>query len=82
MRYLHDKLELDEERLVYAGDSGNDRAAMLTGFNVVVVANASSVLKESLWEEAVNLGIDSRIYFARTAYALGVLEGCQHFGIV
>jgi HAD superfamily hydrolase (TIGR01484 family) len=82
VRYLHDKLGVDEDRLVYAGDSGNDRAAMLTGFNVVVVANASSTLKESIWEEAVNLGIDSRIYFALAPYAHGVLEGCQHFGIV
>ena len=82
VRYLHDTLGLDQDRLVYAGDSGNDRAAMLSGFNVIVVANALDTLKATIREQAETLGLDHRIYFAKTPYAHGVLEGCRRFGIL
>lgn len=82
VRYLHDRSGIPEERLVYAGDSGNDRAAMLSGFNVVVVGNAPDAFKEAIRSEAEGLGIGSRVYVADTSYARGVLEGCRHFGVL
>ncbi len=82
LRYLHDHSAVPEERLVYAGDSGNDRAAMLSGFNVVVVGNAPESFKESIRLEADALGIGARVYIAGEAYARGVLEGCRYFGIL
>ena len=82
VRYLHDRLGVGEDRLVYAGDSGNDRAVMLSGFNVVVVGNASPSLKEEIRLESERLRIGSRIYFARALYAQGVLEGGRHFEIL
>jgi sucrose-6F-phosphate phosphohydrolase len=82
VRYLHDHSGVDESRLVYAGDSGNDRAAMLTGFRVIVVGNADESLKKDLGIEAVAQGIAAKVYFAREKYAKGVLEGLQHFGLV
>lgn len=81
VRYLHDRTGVDEDHLVYAGDSGNDRAAMLTGYRVIVVANAPAELKAELREEAARAGIGERLYFARSPYAAGVLEGCRHFGL-
>lgn len=80
--YLHDHSGVDEQHLVYAGDSGNDRAAMLTGYRVIVVGNADPMLKEDLDVESAARGIDERIYFAERAYARGVLEGLQHFGVL
>jgi len=80
VRYLHDCSGVDEEHLVYAGDSGNDRAAMLTGFRVIVVGNADEELKKDLGIESVARGIAERIYFAEHPYARGVLEGLRHFG--
>jgi len=82
VRYLHDHSGVDEMHLVYAGDSGNDRAAMLTGFRVIVVGNADEALKKDLGIESVAQGIADRIYFAEHPYARGVLEGLQHFGFV
>lgn len=82
VRYLHDHSGVEERRLVYAGDSGNDRAAMLTGFRVIVVGNADEELKKDLGIEAVAQGIAERIYFAEHPYAKGVLEGLRHFGFV
>lgn len=82
VRYLHDQSGVDEEHLVYAGDSGNDRAAMVAGFRVIVVANADEELKKDLGIEAVGQGIAEKIYFAEHPYAKGVLEGLRHFGLV
>lgn len=82
VRYLHDRSGMAEEHLVYAGDSGNDRAAMLSGFNVVVVGNAAAAFKRSIRLEADETGLADRVYVAEASYALGVLEGCRHFGIL
>jgi hydroxymethylpyrimidine pyrophosphatase-like HAD family hydrolase len=73
---------VDEEHLVYAVDSGNDRAAMLTGYRVIVVANADDTLKNALPAESDARGIADRIYFAEHPYARGVLEGLRHFGVL
>ncbi len=82
VRYLHEHSGVDEQHLVYAGDSGNDRAAMLSGYRVIVVGNADPVLKEDLGIESAARGFSERIYFANHPYARGVLEGLQHFGIL
>jgi HAD superfamily hydrolase (TIGR01484 family) len=82
VRYLHDRSGVPEQRLVYAGDSGNDRAAMLSGFNVVVVGNADEGFREAIRREAEELDIGARVYLAERPFADGVLEGCRHFGIL
>lgn len=82
VRYLHDHTGVEEEHLVYAGDSGNDVAAMLAGYRVVVVANAEDALKEEVRRQSALQGITERIYFAEHPYARGVLEGCKHFGLL
>lgn len=82
VRYLHDATGVDEQHLVYAGDSGNDRAAMLTGYRAIVVGNADEALKKDLGIESVAQGIAERIYFAEHPYARGVLEGLRHFGLL
>jgi len=82
LRYLHDRAGVDQESLVYAGDSGNDVAAMLTGFNAIVVGNATPGLREDLTIQGTAIGVMDRLYFAEEFYAAGVMEGCRHFGIL
>ena len=82
VRYLHDRSGVPEHALVYAGDSGNDLAAMLSGFNVIVVGNAADALKETILRQAGARGIAERVHFAEAWYAAGVLEGCRRFGIL
>ena len=81
IRYLHGRLGLDDDHLVYAGDSGNDRAAMLAGYRAIIVGNADAGLKQDLAEESTRRGIADRLYFAEHPYARGVLEGLRHFGV-
>ncbi|MBT8395421.1 MAG: HAD-IIB family hydrolase [Gemmatimonadetes bacterium] len=82
LRYLHRRVGVDEESLVYAGDSGNDIAAMLTGFNAIVVGNATPGLMEELTSRGGEMGVLDRLYFAEEFYVAGVMEGCRHFGIL
>jgi HAD superfamily hydrolase (TIGR01484 family) len=82
VRYLHEQSGVEEQHLVYAGDSGNDRAAMLSGYRVIVVGNADETLKNDLRVESADRNIAERIYFAEQPYARGVLEGLRHFGFL
>ena len=68
---------LDPDRVVVAGDTGNDASMFLEFDRGVVVANA----KPELLELARDLG-DDRVYCARKPYAAGVEEGLEHYGLL
>ena len=71
IRYLMMKWGLSPDRLLVAGDSGND-IEMLRGDTLgVVVGNYSP--------EVDDLRGEPRIYFAEGEYATGVLEGVDHY---
>ena len=70
------------DHIVYAGDSGNDFDAFLSGHPAIVVANAPESLKREVRDEAQARAILDRLYFARRPFAAGVLEGLEHFGAV
>ncbi len=82
LRFIHEHTGVDEDRLVYAGDSGNDLAAMLCGYRAVVVSNADPTLKRALVASLDAEALSSRVYFAQHPYARGVLDGCRHFGLL
>ena len=71
IRFLGFKWDLPPERLLVAGDSGND-ADMLSGDTLgVVVGNHT--------DELERLRGHHRVYFAERRHALGVLEGIEHY---
>ncbi len=77
IRFLANHLGLDAERVVVAGDTGND-ATMLEEFDRgIVVANA----RPELVEVARRRGPD-RAYCASLPHAAGVEEGLEHFGVL
>lgn len=82
VRYLAELLGLDSDQVVFAGDSGNDEAALLAGFRSVLVGNAPPALVERVRAETERMGRPERVYVARDRYAAGVLEGCRHFGVL
>ena len=71
IRYLSIKWKLPPERMLIAGDSGNDEEMLRGDVLGVVVANHSAEL-ESLRDHA-------RLHFAAKPYAWGVLEGLEYF---
>ena len=70
VRYLAFKWGFPAERLVVAGDSGNDLDMMTCGVMGIVVANHGPELEPLRGREG--------IYFAARPFAGGVLEGLEH----
>lgn len=74
VRYLGAKWGIAPQRMLVAGDSGND-IEMLRGDTLgVVVGNHSPELR--------HLRGEPKIYFASSHYARGVLEGLEHYAFL
>ena len=83
VRYLHRLTGIDGESVVVAGDSGNDRSVLTSGYRAIVVGNAPESLKAELRQfTADHQPLADHVYFARNPFAAGVLEGCRHFGLL
>jgi len=81
LSYLWKKLEFMKDSVVYAGDSGNDLLAFLSGFNAIIVDNTADAVKETVRRQAREKGIEERIFFASTRFVQGVMEGCFYFNL-
>lgn len=76
IRFLIDFLQLAPQKVITAGDSGNDRS-MLEAFEYgIIVGNAQPELKQLQAESQRN-----GYYFAQNSFAAGVEEGLRHFGL-
>lgn len=70
------------EEILYAGDSGNDEAALASGFRAILVANATKGLRERVTAKLNERQIAHRLFCASQTATSGVLEGCRHFGLL
>ncbi|MDQ7260874.1 HAD hydrolase family protein [Paracoccus sp. PS-1] len=73
-RFLAERLGIPAERMVVAGDSGNDLALFDVGFRAIAVGNARRELIEAMPR--------GKSYRARAPHAAGVLEGLVALGIL
>lgn len=80
--WLSTHADFDPGELVYAGDSGNDHAALVSGFRAIAVGNMDDDLAEEMLEEVSEKGFLDRFYRARREATSGVLEGCRYHGLV
>jgi sucrose-6F-phosphate phosphohydrolase len=71
IHYLREQTAVPPERVVVAGDSGNDIEMFMAPFRGIVVSNADGDLKRLS---------GSHIYKATRPYAGGVLEGLRYWG--
>lgn len=81
LQWLAKHADFHPNEVVYAGDSGNDFAALTCGFHAIVVANAREGLAEKVRDTLGDAGMPSRFFHASKEASSGVLEGCKHFGI-
>jgi len=77
IRFLISFLELDPDKIVVAGDSGNDRSMFDEFQRGIVVGNAKPELLKMREEKPV-----STYYFAKKSYAAGVHEGLSYFRLI
>lgn len=73
---------LQDEQIVFAGDSGNDLAALNSGFRAILVGNAGPDLVEQVRSAPRRLPASRGLCVARGTATSGVLEGCRHFGLL
>ncbi|MFA9459326.1 HAD-IIB family hydrolase [Thiohalorhabdus methylotrophus] len=77
--YLRRHLNVPMDRTLFAGDSGNDADALLSGVCGVLVGNATDTVRDHL-QEALASHQGARVLFARRPYTAGILEGMAHYG--
>jgi sucrose-phosphate synthase len=76
IRYLAGKWNIPLDRVITAGDSGNDRDMLIGETAGIVVGNYDPEL-EDLRDSEVH-----RVYFAKARCAGGILEGLGHYGVL
>ncbi len=73
--------QLSPDAIVFAGDSGNDLAALTAGYRAIVVGNADRAIAQRALDAHRESGWKDRLYLARSKATSGVLEGCRWFGL-
>jgi HAD superfamily hydrolase (TIGR01484 family) len=70
---------LTDDAVIFAGDSGNDFAALTAGYRAIIVGNADRELAEQVAIRHQDADWTDRLYLARNSATSGVLEGCRWF---
>ncbi len=75
---------LDDRDVVFAGDSGNDLAALTAGYRAIVVGNASREIARQAYESHQAAGWSNRLYLAPPTQqaTTAVLQGCRWFNLI
>jgi sucrose-6F-phosphate phosphohydrolase len=76
IQFVIDFLALAADKVIVAGDSGNDRSMFDTFDQGIVVGNAQPELKRLQDENH-----EANHYFAQENFAAGVIEGLRHYGV-
>ena len=79
LEWLCHEQNASQRSVIFAGDSGNDLAALNAGYNTVIVGNAAASLVNQVHEAHRSAGWSDRLYHASQHATTGVLEGVQHF---
>ncbi len=73
--------DIEPTEVIFAGDSGNDTAALIGGYRAIVVGNASRGLAEVVRSAHAARGWNDRLYLAGGTSTAGVVEGLRWFGV-
>jgi len=67
------------DAVIFAGDSGNDFAALTAGYSSIVVSNAADDLRKKVQEAHLESGFSDLLFNSLKPATSGVLEGVTHF---
>ena len=81
LNWLATHADFEPGEVIYAGDSGNDLAALVGGFRAIVVANGVPGLADQVADAHREQDLRGRLYLASQDATSGVVEGCRHFGL-
>ena len=71
--------QCDHESIIFAGDSGNDLAALTAGYRSIVVGNANKSVATEVSSAHGAANWNNRLLIANSPATSGVLEGLRHF---
>ncbi|MDA1066814.1 MAG: HAD-IIB family hydrolase [Verrucomicrobia bacterium] len=80
--WLSTHADFTPDEVIFSGDSGNDFAALVSGFRAIIVANASKGLADRVRKVLGPRQLEDRLYVAEGQATSGVLEGCRFFGLI
>ncbi|MGJ8652532.1 MAG: HAD-IIB family hydrolase [Opitutaceae bacterium] len=80
--WLATHADFKPDEVIYSGDSGNDYAALVSGFRAIIVANSSEGLVDKVQMTLKSKNLEDRLYVANNEATSGVLEGCRAFGLI
>lgn len=72
-------LNFDREQVAFAGDSGNDFAAMTAGYKTIVVGNADAELVQQVTKFHATQDWEGRLHVSKQQATSGVLDGIRTF---
>ena len=86
IEFLMKSLGFGLDNTIFAGDSGNDLAVLVSPIKSVLVANASDQVRRKALEDAKAVGQSDALYLAHGYfygmngnYSAGILEGVMHY---
>ncbi len=86
IEFLMQELGVSSERVIYAGDSGNDLPVLTSPINAVLVANARDDVRAEAIALAKENNNEHSLYLAKGSilgmngnYSAGILEGVLHY---
>jgi len=82
LHYLAGRRRFAPRSSFFAGDSGNDRDALLSGVCGTLVGNATDAVRSDLQQTLSREDTTGRIHFSEASYGDGIIEGLSHFGFV
>jgi len=82
LRWWMQSNSLRWDHVVFAGDSGNDFAALTSGLRAILVGNAAPELRDRVRKHHHLSATLDRLYLARNRATAGVLEGCRWFQLI
>ncbi len=81
LQWLADHRGIARQSIAFAGDSGNDTAALTAGYLSIVVNNASDTVKSKVKQSHQQNGWTNRLHITNAPATSGVLEGIKHFAM-
>ena len=79
LAHLAERLRLTSTQVLFAGDSGNDIDLLTSDFPAVLVGNATRAVRKQADTMAQESNTSMLLYFARSCYAAGIIEGWEHY---
>jgi alpha-amylase len=76
------RVGISPKQIVFAGDSGNDLAALAADYRAILVGNADRELARQVAAQRRQSGTLNGLFLARASGTSGVVEGCRWFGLI